>query len=107
MCGMHADGSKADGFKSMVVAQYTGIGLQKDDNAFVKYNTTTGVWDDKTVAGNEAISTDSRAVYKPDYENFHIKVSNKSRHPGSFYLCHWIRRAVLGRKWCRYCNHKL
>ena len=37
MCGMHADGSKADGFKSMVVAQYTGIGLQKDDNAFVKY----------------------------------------------------------------------
>ena len=78
MCGMHADGSKADGFKSMVVAQYTGIGLQKDDNAFVKYNTTTGVWDDKTVAGNEAISTDSRAVYKPDYENFHIKVSNKA-----------------------------
>ena len=78
MCGMHADGSKADGFKSMVVAQYTGIGLQKDDNAFVKYNSTTGVWDDKTVAGNEAISTDSRAVYKPDYENFHIKVSNKA-----------------------------
>ena len=75
----------------MVVAQYTGIGLQKDDNAFVKYNTTTGVWDDKTVAGNEAISTDSRAVYKPDYENFHIKVSNKACHPGSFYLCDWIR----------------
>ena len=29
MCGMHADGSKALGFKSMVVAQFTGIGLQK------------------------------------------------------------------------------
>ncbi len=78
MCGMHADGSKADGFKSMVVAQYTGIGLQKDDNAFVKYNSTTGAWDDSSVAGNEAISTDSRAVYKPTYENFHIKVSNKA-----------------------------
>ena len=38
MCGMHADGSKATGFKSMVVAQFTGIGLQKDDKAFVKYN---------------------------------------------------------------------
>ena len=38
MCGMEADGSKATGFKSMVVAQFTGIGLQKDDNAFVKYN---------------------------------------------------------------------
>ena len=35
MCGMHADGSKATGFKSMVVAQFTGIGLQKDDNAFI------------------------------------------------------------------------
>ena len=40
MCGLHADGSKATGFKSMVVAQYTGIGLQKDDNAFVRYNTS-------------------------------------------------------------------
>ena len=35
MCGMHADGSKATGFKSKVVAQFTGIGLQKDDNAFI------------------------------------------------------------------------
>ena len=33
-CGLHADGSAATGFKSMVVAQFTGIGLQKDDNAF-------------------------------------------------------------------------
>ena len=37
MCGLHADGSKATGFKSMVVAQFTGIGLQKDDKAFVIY----------------------------------------------------------------------
>ena len=37
----------------MVVAQYTGIGLQKDDNAFVKYNSTTGAWDDSSVAGNK------------------------------------------------------
>ena len=35
MCGLFADGDKADGFKSMVVAQFTGIGLQKDNNAFV------------------------------------------------------------------------
>ena len=61
MCGMLADGAKATGFRSMVVAQYTGIGLQKDENAFVKYNENTpptGQYDDKTVAGNEAISTD-------------------------------------------------
>ena len=34
MCGMEADGNKATGFRSMVVAQFTGIGLQKDKNAF-------------------------------------------------------------------------
>ena len=78
MCGLHADGSKADGFKSMVVAQFTGIGLQKDDNAFVKYNTTSGLYEDNTVSGNENIHTDSRARFKPEYENYHIKCSNDS-----------------------------
>ena len=34
----HTDGSKASGFRSMVVAQFTGVSLQKDDRAFVKYN---------------------------------------------------------------------
>ena len=78
MCGMHADGNKATGFKSMVVAQFTGIGLQKDDNAFIKYNSTTGVYDDSSVQGNEKLSTDSSAIFKPAYANFHIKCSNNS-----------------------------
>ena len=80
MCGMLADGAKATGFKSMVVAQYTGIGLQKDNNAFVVYNNDpiqpTGQYDDNTVAGNENLSTNSKAVYKPNYANFHIKIIN-------------------------------
>ena len=78
MCGMHADGSKALGFKSMVVAQFTGIGLQKDKNAFVKYNSSSGEYKDSTFAGNANINQDSSAVFKPDYENFHIKASNDS-----------------------------
>jgi hypothetical protein len=76
MCGMHADGSKADGFKSMVVAQYTGVGLQVDDKAFVKYNSTSGTFDDFTTVPN--LHTDIDAVYRPDYANFHIKASNNS-----------------------------
>ena len=79
MCGMEADGNKATGFRSMVVAQFTGIGLQKDDNAFVKYNQaipSTGSYDDSTSIDN--ISNDSRARYKPSYRNFHVKVSNNS-----------------------------
>ncbi len=80
MCGMLADGDKADGFKSMVVAQFTGIGLQKDDRAFVKYKTseTEGLYQDNTANGNENIHTDSLARYKPVYENFHIKATNDS-----------------------------
>ena len=81
MCGIHADGSKATGFKSMVIAQYTGIGLQKDDKAFVLYNQdlpSTGVYDDFTKAGNETLSSNSKAVYKPEYRNFHLKVSNNA-----------------------------
>jgi len=76
MCGMLADGNKASGFKSMVVAQFTGIGLQKDDNAFVKYDSTTGQYEDSTTV--TSLSTDSRSVYKPAYENFHIRAVNDS-----------------------------
>jgi hypothetical protein len=74
MCGLHADGSKSEGFKSMVVAQYTGIGLQKDDNAFVIYNSSVGEYTD--IGTN--LHTNSRSRFKPEYENFHIKASNNA-----------------------------
>lgn len=78
MCGMHGDGSKADGFKSMVVAQYTGVSLQKDDNAFLIYD--DGVYYDNLTLPNSSterpLHTNSRAIYKPSFENYHIKTSN-------------------------------
>ena len=76
MCGLHADGSKATGFRSMVVAQYTGIGLQKDERAFVKYNEDTGLYQDFQELEN--LQTDSRSRFKPDWENYHIKGSNNA-----------------------------
>ena len=76
MCGVLADGNTAEGFKSIVIAQFTGISLQKDDNAFVVYNSSTSQYDDNTVAGNETISNNSSAVFKPAYRNFHIKAIN-------------------------------
>ena len=73
MCGMHADGSKAGGFKSMVVAQFTGVSLQKDDQAFIKYK------DDGTFErGTPNLHSDGDARYHPDYYSFHIKASNNS-----------------------------
>ena len=76
MCGMHADGSKATGFKSMVVAQFTGVSLQKDDNAFLKFNQSTGGFDDSTTVDN--LHSDPNAIYKPSYYNFHMKTSNNA-----------------------------
>jgi hypothetical protein len=76
MCGVLADGDKASGFKSMVLAQFTGIGLQKDKNAFVRYDSSSGEYKDSTFAGNENINSDSLAVFKPSYRNFHVKTVN-------------------------------
>ena len=76
MCGAHADGDKVSGFKSMLFNQFTGIGLQKDNNAFVKFNETTGGFDDKTSVDN--IHSDAKAKYKPSYYNYHIKASNNA-----------------------------
>ena len=79
MCGMLADGSRSTGFKSMVCAQYTGIGLQKDDNAFVKYNSTSGSWQDQATLGTSVtLHTDGLARYKPDWESFHIRATNEA-----------------------------
>ena len=80
MCGMHADGNKATGFKSMVVAQFvTGVGLQKDDNAFVLYDDVSETYkteSEVTIFDKKPLHLNSNAIYKPDYENFHIKASN-------------------------------
>ncbi len=74
MNGMHADGSKATGFKSMVVAQFTGLSLQKDDRAFVRYNASTGNYDVAT-AGDGA-HLDGFAEYRKDWGHRHILASN-------------------------------
>ena len=92
--GMLADGSKASGFRSMVVAQFTGVSLQKDDRAFVKYNPVNRDYSDNIsisrVAGaslaSGASSTDigkvyhldSQAIYRNGWESSHIKATNDS-----------------------------
>ena len=93
MNGMHADGSKATGFRSMVVAQFTGVSLQKDDRAFVKYDPTSRVFNalnQNRVDGTELASgssatgsgeiyhLDSDAIYRSGWETRHVKISNNS-----------------------------
>jgi len=74
MNGMHANGAKATGFKSMVVAQFTGLSLQKDDRAFVRYNASTGNYDVAT-AGDGA-HLDGFAEYRKGWGHMHIRASD-------------------------------
>ena len=91
MNGMHADGSKASGFRSMVVAQFTGVSLQKDDRAFVKYfpdsrtyigNSTSKVTgatlstQSSSTTPDTAYHLDSSAIYRSGWDSSHIKTSN-------------------------------
>ena len=91
MNGMKADGAKSTGFRSMVVAQFTGISLQKDDRAFVKYNKESrqyeGIAYQKTTGATlaaESSSTDpntvyhldSGAIYRKGWEQTHVEMDN-------------------------------
>ena len=91
MQGLHGDGSKCTGFRSVVLAQYTAISLQKDDRAFVKYNEESRLYDGivySKVTGGDLSSgssstnsatvyhLDSGAVYRSGWETTHVKLSN-------------------------------
>ena len=91
MNGVLADGAKATGFRSIVVAQFTGISLQKDDRAFVKYNKTSRAYEGITISlakgstlSKESSSLDpstvyhldSDAIYRKEWQTTHINMKN-------------------------------
>ena len=91
MQGMKADGAKATGFKSMVVAQFTGVSLQKDDRAFVEYlpdsRKYNGISYTKQVGEKLASESSSPipsqvyhlnkdAVYREGWKSAHITLAN-------------------------------
>jgi len=93
MNGIHADGAKASGFRSVVVAQFTAVSLQKDDRAFVTYNDTSRLYEGISLSkvtgsalSNGSSSTnaatvyhlDSGAIYRSGWETAHIKASNNA-----------------------------
>ena len=92
MNGLKANGDNATGFKSMVVAQFTGVSLQKDDRAFVKYDPSSRTYNGITISstltpaelssGSSSVATgqayhlDSGAVYRKGFETTHISIEN-------------------------------
>jgi len=83
LCGLWADGSKVTGFKSMVVAQFTGVSLQKDDNAFIKFTETTNPPSfvlNGAAADASSLHQDASGFvfYREDWRHYHIRVSNNA-----------------------------
>jgi len=89
MCGMFLDGDKVTGFKSMVVAQFTNVSLQKDMNAWEVYS--GGSWSVPAsyaayIASNindvrYRIAGDinhSTGCYEIDYRSFGFKCINNA-----------------------------
>ena len=91
MNGMLADGRKADGFRSMVVAQFTAVSLQKDDRAFVKYNPVTRTYDGISItkvtgaelsSGSASTNSDTvyhldqQAIYRTGWQSGHVTIKN-------------------------------
>jgi len=72
--GMHADGNESTGFKSMVVAQFTGISLQKDDRAFVLYNPNTGNYEAQ--ASGSGAHINGLCKYRKGWRHAHVHASN-------------------------------
>jgi hypothetical protein len=81
ICGMWANGSKATGFRSMVVAQYTGVSLQKDDRAFIRYDEFTNTWNQASLTSAFAsvpYHAKGDSYWKDEWRNFHIRASEDS-----------------------------
>jgi len=76
MGGIHADGSKVEGLKSFVTAQYTGVSLQTDLSCWERYSSNT--W--STVPDYATyISTDPKDIrMKPARRSWHIRAINNA-----------------------------
>lgn len=76
LCGIFADGSIVEGFKSLVIAQFTGVSLQRDLDCWEKYS--SGSWgafadyDDYISTGPDDVRMD------PNRRSFHIRAINNA-----------------------------
>ena len=80
LCGIYADGAKPSGFKSMVVAQFTGVSLQRDLSCWQKYASNQNPqWGSYFTDYNDFISSDPDDVrMNPARRSFHIRCVNNA-----------------------------
>lgn len=78
--GIYCDGAQVDGLRSCVVAQFTGVSLQKDLSCWQVYNATTDSWDQLTSVDFDTYrDTDPDSVrMDPNRLSFHVRAVNNS-----------------------------
>lgn len=78
LCGIFADGAKPTGFRSMVLAQFTGVSLQRDLSCWQKYVANqTPAWGGYFANYADYINSDPNDVrMHPARRSFHIRAVN-------------------------------
>jgi microcystin-dependent protein len=74
LCGIFADGDEAQGFKSMVVAQFTGVSLQRDMDNWEKY--ASGSWTGVDDYADYIAQDPDNVRMKPSRRSFHVRAIN-------------------------------
>ena len=76
LCGVYADGAQASGFRSMVIAQFTGVSLQTDINCWQKYS--SGSWGAFANYGEYISTSPDNVRMNPARRSFHIRAVNRA-----------------------------
>lgn len=79
LCGINADGNDVTGFRSMVVAQFTGVSLQKDMTCWQVY--TAGSWESltsQTQYSTYISSSPDNVRMRPERRSFHVRAINNA-----------------------------
>lgn len=76
LCGVYADGAQASGFRSMVIAQFTGVSLQTDINCWQKYS--GGSWGAFANYAEYISTSPDNVRMNPARRSVHIRAVNRA-----------------------------
>ena len=74
LCGIFANGAQSQGFRSMVVAQFTGVSLQRDITSWQRYS--NGSWGSFSNYSQYISSDPDNVRMHPDRRSFHVRAVN-------------------------------
>ena len=79
LCGVFANGAKPTGFKSMVLAQFTGVSLQKDLSCWQQFTSSpSAAWNTVSSYANYINADPDDLRMNPDRRSFHIRAINNA-----------------------------